>query len=658
MDKGFYTKLAFNNLKRNYRKTIPYFIAATIMISVYFMVIMILHTDGMNNVPEHQALKEMFEIGQEVLNVFIAIFMLYINSFLVKQRKKELGLYGILGLEKRHVGRLIMLENLILNGTAILLGIAAGCVFGWLIFMLLMKSMNVSVDSYYSIPPQAFIYTVVYFCVLFFVISLINMMQVRVANPIDLLKSDHQGEKKSRFLVPLTILGLLGLGYSYYSALTVKNPLAALNEFLIAVVLVILSTYALFTAGSIFFLRALKKNKKFYYKTENFISIAGMLHRMKQNAAGLASICILSTMVLVTVSTCLSLFLGQEDILKIENMNDIRIEVADNTSEEQLDNLDQLIQEAAASNHVKIEEEFQYYSKDFMIINRDGKLSVPDKHLDYSERQNLEILFVSMMKLSDYNRICGTQEVLEKNQAILLSNKENQNVQDITLSSGNTYKIASLIKNTIFTKGKNSEGKSEIFLVTNDQEVFGQITQKDSRSSMKIVLNIKGSNENGYKFSELLQKRYKKIADVVSFLSIFSKRIMNNRGFGGLLFMGAFFTILFLSATVLIIYFKQISEGYEDKDRYEMLQKVGMDDKAVKKTINKQILVVFFLPLIGALLHLGMASHMIIKMLEIFMLHNIKLTVLCMAGSSAVFILIYIFVYRMTARTYFRITKW
>lgn len=657
MDKNFYLRLAVNNLKRNYRKTIPYFIAASVMISVYFMVILILYTDGMKNVPEHQAVREMFGVGRTVLSVFIAFFMLYINSFLVKQRKKELGLYGILGLEKRHVGRLMMLESAIMNGSAVILGIAAGCVFGWLIFMLLMKSMQVSTDSYYSIPPQAFIYTIIYFCAVFFVISLINMMQVRVSNPIDLLKSDHQGEKKSRFLIPLTILGLLGLGYSYYSALTVKNPIAALNEFLIAVILVIASTYALFTSGSIFLLRFLKRKKKFYYKTENFISIAGMLHRMKQNAAGLASICILSTMVLVTVSTCVALFLGQEDILKVQYRNDITIETADNTAQDQLDKLNQLIQETAEESNIEIQNEYQYYSKDFMTVNEDGKLTVPDSHLDYFQRENLGIVFVSLIRLSDFNKICGIQNELEKNQIILLSNVD-YDIKEITLSAGKSYEIVSSIKDTAFTKGKNSTASDTVFLVTGDEESFEKIVQVDSRSSYKTILDISGTNENGYQFSKQLQDEYKKAADVSSFSSIYVNRLTNFSAFGGLLFMGAFFTILFLCATVLIIYFKQISEGYEDKDRFEMLQKVGMDETEVKKTINKQILLVFFLPLIGALLHLGMASHMIIKMLGIFMLYNDKLTAMCLAGSSVIFILVYVLVYRMTARTYFRIAKW
>lgn len=662
MGKEFYRKLAVNNIKRNRTKFIPYFIAATIMISVYFMTLLIIFTPGLASVPESASLKQMFGIGFVVLNVFIAIFMLYINSFLIKQRKKELGLYGILGLEKRHIGYVMLWENLFINGSAVLLGIITGCVFGWLIFMLLLKSINVSENSYFAIPMEAFVITSVFFFVLFFVISILNIIQIRLANPIDLLKSDHAGEKKTHFLIPITIFGLLMLGYAYYISCTVVSPLAALNRFLMAVILVIIASYMLFTTGSIAFLTLLKKNKKYYYKSENFISIAGMFHRMKQNASGLATICILSTMVLVTVSTCFALYIGQEDILKAMYKDDIVLEFFEETTAKEQDQISEAIHRTIKEHEVELVSDYSYYSREGYLTYEQGQLKSPDRDYDIFDNDAPKEIAVSIITLEDFNRISGKQQNLQENEILLLYGEIDYSEQE-TITFGDatnekTYHIASHMEDTIFTTGKNRKAKDEIYVVVKDMTELQQLTDKMNPISWKMVINLDSSQEPGLDFSNSLKSEAKVFDHFMRIDSIFENRAMCYSLYGGLLFMGAFFTILFLCATVLIIYFKQISEGYEDKDRFEMLQKVGMDDKEVKRTINKQILLVFFLPLLGALLHLSMASNMIIKLLQVFHLYNVRLTVLCMLSSCAVFTIVYVIVYRLTAKTYCKIVKW
>jgi putative ABC transport system permease protein len=662
LGKGFYIKLARNNIRRNQKKFIPYFIAATIMISVYFLVVMIIYSPGLEDVPETTSLRVMFQIGFYTLNIFVAIFMLYINSFLIKQRRKEFGLYGILGLEKRHIGRVMLWENLFINGSAIILGIGTACVFGWLIFMLLLKSIKVSLNTYFAIPIEAFVITLIFFSILYFIILILNLLQVRMANPIDLLKSDHMGEKKARFLIPITIIGLAVLGYAYYIALKVANPLQALNQFFLAVVMVIIASYALFTSGSITLLKILKKNKKYYYQPDNFVSVAGMFHRMKQNASGLASICILSTMVLVTISTCIALFIGQEDALIVQNKDDITMEVSGDSTEKQLQLFEEMITKASNENGVVVDDKYRYYSVDGMFIYQNQQFIIPEKDINYFERTVQNAVGISFLTLSDYNRICGVQENLDNNQMILLSDDEYNDVKEFT-AGGQTYQITKYSSDTIFTNGKHRKAEQEIYIVMKDMNTLEQLTQKMSTSaiygkSTKIIVNISGSQEDCVQFLNQIKGEYSDITQSLGIEDIFTDRYMGYSIFGGLLFMGAFFTVLFLCATVLIIYFKQISEGYEDKERFEMLQKVGMDDLEVKRTINKQILIVFFLPLFGALLHVAMASNMIIKLLEVFWLYNVKLTILCITGSCAVFTFVYIIVYRLTARTYCRIVKW
>lgn len=662
MGKGFYSKLAWNNLKRNQKKFIPYYIAATIMISVYFLVVMLIYSPGLADVPEGGSLKLMLSIGFIVLNIFVAIFMFYINSFLIKQRKKEFGLYGILGLEKRHIGHVMLWENLFINGLAILLGIVTACIFGWLVFMLLLKSIRVTLNTYFAIPMEAFVITVVFFSVLFFVILIFNLLQVRMANPIDLLKSDHAGEKKARFLIPITVVGLALLGYAYYIALNVTNPLQALNKFFLAVVMVIFASYALFTSGSVTLLKILKKKKKFYYKPDNFISVAGMIHRMKQNASGLASICILSSMVLVTVSTCIALFIGQEDSLTEQNKDDIAIQVFEDITQEQYQQLSEMFLKSANENEVVIDSEYHYWSMDGILLYQNQQFLLPEKNLNYTERSMQNAVDLSIITLTDYNRVSGRNEELGNNQLLLLSNGDYEDVEEFTVGS-QSYEIIGHVSDTVFTNGKNRKTHQEVFLVMKDIDSVDHMLQEtnnhftDNRTT-KIILNITGSQENGYKFVDQIQNNYAEITEQFGIRDIFTTRAMGYSIYGGLLFMGAFFTILFLCATVLIIYFKQISEGYEDKERFEMLQKVGMDDLEVKRTINKQILIVFFLPLLGALLHVAMASNMIIKLLEVFWLYNVKLTALCIIGSSAAFTLVYVVVYRLTARTYCKIVKW
>jgi putative ABC transport system permease protein len=488
-----------------------------------------------------------------------------------------------------------------------------------------------------------------------------------MANPIDLLKSDHAGEKKTRFVIPITIVGLAMLGYAYYIAWSVTNPLIAFMKFFLAVVLVIFASYLLFTTGSIALLKILKNNKKYYYKPENFISIAGMIHRMKQNASGLASICILSTMVLVTVSTCLALFLGQEDTLSYMHKDDIQIQFNENSDENQNNQLDNIIVKAVDESGVELTSEYQYSSYDGSLLLEDDNLISPNTDIDLLADKVPDLISVSFLSAENYKIITGRDVVLDDCHLIMLtSNGEYENIKSVHLGNSSdekTYEVIGYDTETVLTNGKNRDAKEELYFVVKDDSTAEQLVHRMNQNynngyTTKTILNINGSQEECYQFSNQVMEEAKKLKDFASMDSIYLYRAVCYSIYGGLLFIGAFFTIIFLCATVLIIYFKQITEGYEDKSRFEMLQKVGMDDLEVKKTINKQILIVFFLPLLGALLHLSMASNMIIKLLEVFYLYNVKLTLLCMLSASAVFAIAYILVYRLTAKTYVKIVKW
>jgi putative ABC transport system permease protein len=667
LGKNFYIKLALTNLFRDKKMYIPYVIANTTIVSVYFMVVTIIYSKGLADVPSGDSLQMMFRVGMVVMSIFTVIFMLYINSFLIKRRKKEFGLYGILGLEKRHVARVIIWENLILNVFSILLGMVIGLVFGKLIFLLIFYALKVTANSRFLVPYQAFTYTSVMFMGIFIVTTIFNLLHVSLANPIDLLKGGQIGEKKVRFIIPLTLIGSAGLGWAYYTALTVTRAIAALNLFMVAVIVVIFSTYILFTSGSIFLLRILKKNKKIYYKANNFISISSMFHRMKQNAAGLATICILSTMVLVTVSTCTSLYIGMEEILGITNPNDMEINMTGDATKEQILAVDNKINELSEKYEITFEDKYSYYTFSDILLLKDGILSSGDfDSTDPSMSTMMEmeeyLWDIKYITIDDYNKVCGGNESLSTNEVIILGSKELSQVKELKLDT-DKYIVKSIELNTKFTKGKNGEIPKQIYMVFSNLEEATKYNNLMNPDRVEVnykritILNLDGSNDELNKFShEVLEKGY--LENVYNITSLSDDREFGYGLYGGLLFLGTFFTILFLAATVLIIYFKQVSEGYDDKDRFVILQKVGMDDIEVKKTINKQILIVFFLPLLAALLHLWVARHMIIKLLEVFYLYNVSLTTICMAVTSLVFIVAYIIVFRLTARTYYKIVKW
>lgn len=674
MAKGFFIKLAAGNLSRSRRIYIPYFIASTVIVSIYFLVTTIIYMRTLSNIEYSTNFQILFRIGMIVMTILIFPFMLYINSFLIKRRKKELGLYGILGLEKRHVGRVILWENLILSLAALFLGILSGCVFGKLIFLLMLFALrSVASGSLFTIPWQAFVCTTVLFAAIFLVTTLYNLLHVRLASPIDLLKGERKGEKKVRGVIPLTLIGLLLLAWAYYTSLTTANALAAINKFMIAVVAVVVATYLLFTTGSQWVLNLLRKNKGFYYKPNNFVAISGMFHRMKQNSAGLATICILATMVLVTVSTCCSLSLGQEDILAVMYPDDVSVFVAPESSDKQIEELNSLIDRLGPENNIRIANRYAYSYLRNLAIYRDGKFSkLTDGGEFNSDIYENYLYTITIIPLEDYNENfaheetssdAGTQagsETLDDNEILVMTDTDLGGLSVLS-TDGVDYTVKKTVPVVGFTAGRGSV--SSIHLVVRDIDAMQRLYsglfpgEKAVLPARVIAFDVEGDREDGLSFARALREQAWSLDALKRIDDIFTNRLESYTIYGGLLFLGIFFTVLFLTATVLIIYFKQVSEGYEDKDRFEILQKVGMDDDEVKHTINKQIVIVFFLPLAGALLHLAAASHMIVRMLELFNLYNRSLTTICILVTSVLFGLSYGVVYKLTARTYYKIVK-
>ena len=581
MNHAFTLRLASTNIRRSKEVYLPYFIATAIISGVYFVITGLVHSPGLRNVPNGPTTQSVIMVGTVVFSVFAFIFMVYINNFLIKRRKREFGLYAVLGLEKRHVGRVLLWENVIILGLGMGCGMLMARVFGRLLFMLLMKLINAAPGSEFILSPIAAGMTLLLFGAVFAFTSILNLAKIRLANPIELLQSDKRGEKKdSVFLIPLALIGVLLLGGSYYLANVIVQPGMAIGLFFPLVLLVILATYMLFISGSIVLLRFLRARKRLYYKVNNFVAISGMFHRMRQNAAGLATICILSTMLLVTVSGTTALYLGQEDILRSQYPTDVQIfstyesEQAGQETQDYLEELDRALAELAQQHHVEMSYE-------------------PDRQIEIV-RQNT-----------------GQREIL------------------------NPYAI-----------GPNAPESA-------------QYLEHSVWMGSYLVFDLEGTQENCLAFvQDARELTLGADGQHGMVLDIFSARMESYSLYGGLLFLGVFFSVLFLAVTVLIIYFKQITEGYEDKDRFEILQKVGMDDSQVRASINKQVLWVFFLPLLGALCHTAFAANIMGKVLEGFSMFNMHITLGCIGVACAIFAVVYLVVYMLTAKVYYRIVKW
>ena len=659
---------------------IPYAVATVIMSSMFFIITNIVFSKSVSNMSYGGVMQALLIFGIIVMSFFTVIYMLYINSFLIKRRKQEFGLYAVLGLEKRHVGFIILWESIFLNVTTLSFGLLSGVVFGKLAFMLLMKIIKTAPDSVYLLSPLAFLITVLMFSIIFTATTLYNLLQVRLANPAELLVGKKKGEKKVRGVIPLTIFGLILLSAAYYLAVTVKVSGTALALFWPCVILVISATLILFNTGSVFILNSLKSNKKFYYKPKNFIAVSGLTHRLKQNASGLHNICILSTMVLVTVSACCALYFGQEEILKIKNPNDIVISVSDEngiTTEDQREALSS-VDRLASDYNVKIEDLYSYHFLSEKIIIKDGEFILKDENgnidttydYDYKDYFDIEIITAET-----FNAITGEYVNLADNELIFLTNDDIGTLTEFKAGSS-TYNIKRIIHGSKFTQGKNSALSGHLFIVVSNNNAANKLINEinpELRAGSEIngiernitaVINVNGELEDCSAFSKALPGIYSKaLLDNpeggygYTLANIFTNREEGYGLYGGLLFIGIFFTLLFLTNTVLIIYFKQISEGFDDRENFRILQKVGMSDEEVKSTINKQILIVFFLPLAVALMHVTFASNMIVRVLEVLMLYNKGLTMLCIAVTSIVFAAAYVCVYRITARSYYRLVR-
>lgn len=651
MNSKLYSKLAFGNLGKNKSTFVPFLLSATVMVSLYYMINAIYEIAETGEFYGNTSVSMVMTAGVKVMAVFSVIILFYINSFLMKRRKKELGLYSILGMEKRHISRVLIFELAYVGISSILVGILIGGLLGRLMFLILIRLLEIPVEFQFFFSWKAAVSSSAFFLLTFALLILYNCFKIKAQNPIDLMQSGRKGEKEPKAKWFLAIAGVFFLGWGYVLSLTSGSPLEAIEHFFFAVLFVIAGTYLVFTAGSIAFMKLLRKNKKFYYHPRHFTALSGMIYRMKQNAAGLAAICILSTCVILTLATTICTYVGIEGILKERFTKDVFISGEYQKGYEEI--IHNEIQTKAGSNHLKLEDEVQCRIVSWLSNFQDGSL----EDIVEEERWSEESYEVGLIPLEDYNKLIKGQEVLKPDEVIFASNrpygKKQIEIAGKMYTIKNEIALLDGIDNLGYTNRIQVIGAS----MKNLELAVASLKPDHGYDKIRYSygFNLSGDKKENETFCTQIKK------DMVAYQLYSQDRFLMRKSivelYGSVLFIGFFIGSVFMAATVLIIYYKQISEGFDDRERFQIMQKVGMSKEEVKKSIRGQILSVFFLPIAGAVLHIAFAFPIMIKILDAMHMTNQNMFLACTVLTVGVFILIYTIVYLLTAKTYYKIVN-
>ena len=656
MSRGFYWKIAVSNIKNNRKTYIPYMLTCILTIAMFYMILSLAGNAGLEKLMGSMTVVLTLRLGCIVTGIFAAIFLFYTNSFLIKRRKKEFGLFNILGMEKRHLGRVIACETFCILVFSLALGLGIGMLGDKLMFLILVNLFNGEIPLGFDIKLSVIIPTILFFCAIFILIFLNSFRQIHLAKPIELLHGGELGEREPKTRWLLAFIGFVCLGSGYYIAVTTLDPLQAILLFFVAVILVIIGTYCLFTAGSVAVLKLLRKNKGYYYKTKHFISVSGMIYRMKQNAVGLANICILSTMVLVMVSATMSMYLGGKEMMEHRYPREIIINEI-NGKPDMIQEVNGVLEEMGLSPR----DSFDYRYLEYTVYQNENAFvtSLPDSsHMSV-------VCTVMVLPLEDYNRISSQSYTLESSDEILIFSSSSEFRWDSLELAGEEYHIRDRLDSFPYNGAMYANMVDSYILVVQDMDVLNQMYEdqlevyQENASDLRQYYGFNLDVEN-----DTVIQAFQNIRQTLSSREFTGSIENRTEGetefmgmFGGFFFIGIFLGLLFIMATILIIYYKQISEGYDDRTRFEIMQKVGMTRGEIKKSIHSQVLTVFFLPLVTAGVHVAFAFPFISRILRVLAMQNDTLFALCTLGCFLVFAVFYAVVYSLTARVYYRIVS-
>lgn len=655
MNKFFYLRLAIDNIRKNKKMFIPYLLMSILTTLTFYMETSLANNPNILDIKGGKVISQLLGWGMPVIGIFAIIFLFYTYSFLIKKRKREFGLFNILGMEKKHLARVIGYETILTFLISMVFGIGLGILLDKVFYLIIVNILSAEIALGFYVSTGAIITTVFLFLFIYVLIYLFSLLQINLSNPIELLRSDKTGEREPKTKWFMALLGLVCLGAGYYIAVSIKDPISALVYFFVAVILVIIGTYFLFVAGSIVILKLLRKNKNYYYKTNHFISVSNMIYRMKQNAVGLANICVLSTMILVMLSSTIALWSGVQESIDKSYPNDVTISYYSNDPTTSIDRLKSIMDEKG----IQIKDLKAYNSLTIATTKHGDTFSTS---IDMNDASNLVNL--TFLSVEDLNALEHTQETLASNEVLVYCDgtaydqdqvkifnddfvvkkavSKNLQLFSYTTTIHQYYVVVDSLEtlNHLYEEQVMAFGDNASYIVTN----FNFNLANDTYTSDQAFELIKASivpGEDGYLNGDT------KEGGAQGIISLYA----------GLLFIGIFLSTLFIMATALIMYYKQISEGYEDKKRFEIMQNVGLEKREVKRTINSQVLTVFFLPLVVAAIHIVFAYPLIEKLLQLLFLSNSTAYILTTVGCFGVFSLVYILIYFLTSKTYYGIVK-
>ena len=671
MHKGIFSRLAKQNIRNNKSTYIPYIITCIFCIAMIYMM------EFLRDCPTlDQAVRQADEVrmivftGEIVVEIFCIIFLIYSNSFLMKRRQKEIGLYNILGLERNHIGIVMFLETIITSIGSLAGGIAAGIIGSKLALLLLLKLLHIPSVLGFYISVKGIFTCLFMFGIVFLMILFLNLAKIHLSRPVELLRGNNTGEKEPAAKWLMALIGFICLGAGYYLAVTTESPIKAITIFLLAVILVMAGTYLLFTAGSIVILKFLRRRKSFYYRTGNFISISGMLYRMKQNAIGLASICILSTGVLLMISMTVSIYFGMNDIMLNRYPYDVDMSVT-SISEDECQTAIEAFEKAIADNKVPVEKSVEEIYLDIVCSKNGDQILIKPAN---TIRNSDSVLVLSLLDQAEYERLTGISAKLNDGEIFAWYPSAVQ--KDSVTVDETEFTVKKWLDKNPLTCGEDAVSDNAVLVVTDEDfkkfdemrtEMYKGVSSAPAGEdlTLHLGLDITGSETDKIDFGTPVMETVKDLkksgglsenAWIISGIrqQEYESYYADN---GSLLFIGIFLGSLFLMGTAMIIYYKQISEGYEDQKRFEIMQKVGLSRREVRSSVRRQILMVFFLPLLMAMLHITMAFPMIRRMLLLFGMTNTKLFIGCTAGTVLIFAVVYGLIYLMTARSYYHIVE-
>lgn len=706
----FYLKLAWMGIRKNSRLYIPYILASMGMVMMFYIVAFLNTSSVLRGIAGGEVMQSMLGFGMGVIIVFSLLFLFYTNSFLNRRRKREFGLYNILGMGKWNLAKILVCESLMSAVLSMGGGLLGGITFSKFAELGMVNILGGKAAFSFTVGAAAILATLKWFSIIFLIILLQALWQIRGASPMELLHSENAGEKPPRANWLLALAGAGILAAAYYLAVSIENPVEALLWFFVAAVMVIVATYLLFIAGSVTICRLLQKKKNYYYQTNHFVSVSSMVYRMKRNGAGLASICILCTMVLVMLSGTVCLYVGTEDSLRVRYPRNIMIDSSFSNMEimesGKMDRIRELAGQAIEEESGTLEAEnlLDYRIAEFSCVIRDKKLCTYNENIHAFQMSSYADTWqIFLVPLEDYNSLMDKEETLEPGEVLIYTTKSDYKEDTVAINDGEAMRIKKVVPEFVYNGVDAEQIIPSMFIFVPDladaarpleglvnewgNPIMGlhwnygfdldcgdeaQIrireTLQDAIDREMMDLNpnpdLTGSTEGPEGGAEEPAGSMDAMADEGEAppFSAFIQGVAGERAgfyglYGGLFFLGILLGVVFIFAAVLIIYYKQISEGYEDQSRFEIMQKVGMTEKDIKRSINSQVLTVFFLPLVTAGIHLAFAFPMVHKLLLLFSLTNLKLLLTVTVCCYLIFAAFYMLVYRITSKGYYHIVS-